>query len=293
MPFIEKAVDVPVVAQRQIRMNRKVQKTTEIPQLQYIDDVVGVPVVSVVQAPLVRAVMRTVETPRVKIVAETTEIPQLPLVEKIVMIPEIQTIQGPQTSESLSVDSRRLSHQDCEVLFHVSKQSPDIAGGVHVDRNNLHAGNGDLWWSCSDGEAQVTGVPVVTRTAVAAQHRSTQQHKQEQRTEQAMQEGERDQGEEGEKGQEERERGERGKREEGRDVEEDVTGWTEVTRSKKHRKRTVQIFVNVDGSKVTPMEVSLTDDKVEDVMKRIQKDEDDNTRKSAEKKREAGELRSN
>ena len=35
----------------------------------------------------------------------------------------------------------------------------------------------------------------------------------------------------------------------------------------------VQIFVKVDGSKVTPMEVSLTDDKVEDVMRRIQKDE--------------------
>ena len=64
--------------------------------------------------------MKTVETPRVQMVAETTEISQLPLVEKIVMIPEIQTIQGPQTSESLSVDSRGLSHQDCEVLFHVT-----------------------------------------------------------------------------------------------------------------------------------------------------------------------------
>ena len=52
-----------------------------------------------------------------------------------------------------------------------------------------------------------------------------------------------------------------------------MTGWTVLTR-KKHRKRTVQIFVNGYGAKVTPMEVSLTDDKVEDVMKRIQKDED-------------------
>ena len=90
---------------------------------------VDVPVV-VAQVPQVHVVMKTVETPRMQIVAETTEIPQLPLVEKIVMIPEIQTIHGPQTSESLSVDSRGLSHQDCEVLFHVNKQSPDIAGGV-------------------------------------------------------------------------------------------------------------------------------------------------------------------
>ena len=35
----------------------------------------------------------------------------------------------------------------------------------------------------------------------------------------------------------------------------------------------IQIFVNVDGSRVTPMEVNLTDDEVEDVMRRIQKDE--------------------
>ena len=35
----------------------------------------------------------------------------------------------------------------------------------------------------------------------------------------------------------------------------------------------VQIFVMVDEAKVTPMEVSLTDGKVEDVMRQIQKDE--------------------
>ena len=80
----------------------------------------------------------------------------------------------------------------------------------------------------------------------------------------------------------ERERGERAEREKGRgaekerdkEVKKDVTGWTVVTRSKKQRKRTIQIFVKVDGSKVTPMEVSLTDDKVEDVIRRIPNGED-------------------
>ena len=48
--------------------------------------------------------------------------------------------------------------------------------------------------------------------------------------------------------------------------------WTVVARKKK--RKTVQIFVKVDGSKVSPMEVSLTDDRVEDVMRRIQNDED-------------------
>ena len=156
--------------------------------------------------------------------------------------------------DSSRVDNEGLHYQDCEVLFHVNTQRADIAEGLHVDRDDLHAGNGDLWWSCSDGETQVTDVPVVTRTAAAAQHRSTQQHnhhKQEQWTEQAMQEGARDQ-REGEKGQEERERSERGKKEKGRkaekergkEIKKNVTGWTVVTRS---RKRTVQIFVKVDG----------------------------------------------
>ena len=36
----------------------------------------------------------------------------------------------------------------------------------------------------------------------------------------------------------------------------------------------VQMFVKVDEATVTPREVSLADDKVEDVMRQIQKDED-------------------
>ena len=52
-----------------------------------------------------------------------------------------------------------------------------------------------------------------------------------------------------------------------------MTGWTLVTRKRRQRK-IVQIFVKVNGSKATPMEVNLTDDKVEDLMRRIQKDED-------------------
>ena len=66
-------------------------------------------------------------------------------------------------------------------------------------------------------------------------------------------------------------------------------------RTRKKSRKTVQIFVKVDGPKVTPMEVTLTDDKVEDVMRRIQKDEDayvTDARESAEDKRKAEELRS-
>ena len=71
-------------------------------------------------------------------------------------------------------------------------------------------------------------------------------------------------------------RGQKGKRKEKEretEVKKDVTDWTVVTRNRRQRKM-VQIFVRVNGSKATPMEVNLTDDKVEDVMMRIQNDED-------------------
>ena len=101
------------------------------------------------------------------------------------------------------------------------------------------------------------------------------------RQEREKERGERGQREEGEKGQEEREsvrKVERGKKEddeeeECKQVKMDVTGWTAVTRHKRQR-RMIQIFVKVDEGKVTPMEVSLTDGKVEDVMRQVQRDED-------------------
>jgi len=42
-----------------------------------------------------------------------------------------------------SVDSKGLSHKSCEVLVRINKQSPDIAGGVHVGKEDLDVGAGD------------------------------------------------------------------------------------------------------------------------------------------------------
>ena len=58
-------------------------------------------------------------------------------------------------------------------------------------------------------------------------------------------------------------------------VKKDVTDWVEVRRrTRRKRCKMAQIFVKVNGSKAIPIEVNLTDDTVEDVMKRIQSDED-------------------
>merc|ERR1712125_215922 len=68
-----------------------------------------------------------------------------------------------------SVDSKGLSDKTCEVLVRINKQSPDIAGGVHVGKEDLDVGAGDqgmkltnvrksglLWWLRPDGKTQVT-----------------------------------------------------------------------------------------------------------------------------------------
>merc|ERR1711966_563836 len=42
-----------------------------------------------------------------------------------------------------SVDSKGLSDKTCEVLVRINKQSPDIAGGVHVGKEDMGVGAGD------------------------------------------------------------------------------------------------------------------------------------------------------
>merc|ERR1712057_52433 len=42
-----------------------------------------------------------------------------------------------------SIESKGLSHKSCEVLVKINKQSPDIAGGVHVGKEDLDVGAGD------------------------------------------------------------------------------------------------------------------------------------------------------
>merc|ERR1712072_1624867 len=42
-----------------------------------------------------------------------------------------------------STESKGLDHKTCEVIVRINKQSPDIAGGVHVGKEDLDVGAGD------------------------------------------------------------------------------------------------------------------------------------------------------
>merc|ERR1719408_584785 len=56
-----------------------------------------------------------------------------------------------------SVVSKGLSDKTCEVLVRINKQSPDIAGGVHVGKSDLDVGAGDqgIMFGYASDEAEV------------------------------------------------------------------------------------------------------------------------------------------
>ena len=279
LQFTVKVVDIPVVAQRQICVNQKVQKTMEDLHLQYTDGVVNVPVVLVVLVPQVQVVTETAEIPQLQvvkkmgvtpetvqtpqllsdmqvpqehIVPKTVEIPKLPFDGKIVVIPRINTVQGFQTSESLN--------------------------------GEFDAGHDEK----TEQDALAEGVVFEVKQQTRQQHKqraTTQTAQEEERGSEgrAVREGEKKKGGQVEKeqGREEREKGRKGQRgrgqegrkkeereaeeEECKQVEKDVTGWTEVTRKKK---KMVQKFVKVDGGKTSAMEMEMSD-KVDDIVKKI------------------------
>ena len=227
---ISEVIDVPVVAQKQISMTLTVQKNIEISQLQVDDKMVVVPVMLVVPVPQVRIVKKTVEDS------------QLQIVEK--------TIENPETQISDVVIDACLT---CDIKCKVACET--------CAKDNMFMVTGEITVAGKMDDLSSVGS-------------TQQQHNQQHSTRQAMQEkpGERERDERGKREEEIGGEGKEVTEETENEVEKDVTGWTEVTRNK--RKKMVQIFVKVDGMKTVAMEVS-PEDKVQKILNTVSKSDRD------------------
>jgi S-adenosylmethionine synthetase len=61
-------------------------------------------------------------------------------------------------NDMANVDSKGLNYHDCEVLNRINKQSPDIAGGVHIGKSEMDVGAGDqgIMFGYATDETQCT-----------------------------------------------------------------------------------------------------------------------------------------
>ena len=229
------------------------EKTQEVmnTHVQYVVDTVEVEKSKIVEDTVQR--MKPIIQKKISQVTKHIDFPQLQFLSKVVDMPVVGQRQASMVEK-------------IQTTIHVP-QAQVVEKTVEIP---------EIWtvWGTETSESLDTARTRQNDVRSKRQQHEQQHHSnQQQSTRQAMQQ---------QTGEKERERGEREEREKGREAEKerdkevkkDVTGWTVVTRSKKQRKRTIQIFVKVDGSMVTPMEVSLTDDKVEDVIRRILNGED-------------------
>ena len=114
--FIDKAVDVPVIEQRQVPIVRKVQKTVEVPQTQFINKVVDVPVHMQRPVPAVQVVQKTAEATRIQFIDRTVDIPavqhrQVPTVQTVQKTVEIPQIASPAENDHLIQEAELENHR--------------------------------------------------------------------------------------------------------------------------------------------------------------------------------------
>ena len=240
------------------------EKTQQVmnTQVQYVVDTVEVKKSKIIEDTVQR--MKPIIQEKISQVIKHTDFPQLQFLSKVVDMPVVgqqQATMVEKTQTTIHVPQAQVVEKTVAIpMLQIIKKAIEIPEIRTV-------------WGTETSESLDTARTRQNDTRSKRQQHDQQHHNnQQQSTRQAMQQ---------QTGEKERERRKRAEREKGRgaekernkEVKKDVTGWTVVTRNKKQRK-TIQIFVKVNGSLTTPIEVNLTDDKVEDMLKRIQKDED-------------------
>ncbi|CAJ1346619.1 unnamed protein product, partial [Effrenium voratum] len=129
--FVDKVVPIPVQKPVHVPMVQTVQKTVEVPQIEYIDNHVHIPVqkhrhVPVhipIEKPVEVTVIETtekivdvpvvkqIEVPQVQTIEKIVEIPLVQTVEKVVEVPQVgQTTQGAMREVDIPLQPRREEH---------------------------------------------------------------------------------------------------------------------------------------------------------------------------------------
>merc|ERR1712066_778885 len=87
---------VPVVKQRQVPSIQKIQKTVEVPQVQYVDRIVDVPVVKQRQVPAIQKLQKTVEVPQVQYIDRVVAAPAVTTIPTTTMVaPLVEAFAAP------------------------------------------------------------------------------------------------------------------------------------------------------------------------------------------------------
>ena len=251
---------MPVVVQRQIPVAQTVQETMEVSPLQFTDKVVDDPVVAQRQMST-EIVQKSIETHQLQDAAKVVDVPvvlvaQVSHVHVVAKTPEISQLQITDKVIDVSVVSAMQVPRVCALKKTAETQLPLVKKiGVIPETIEIQLG--------INSESSVGS----TQQQQHNHHRKQQQQQAGQTEEERTEEGKRRKGERGK----EKERD--AEEQECKQVKKNATGWTVVTRNKRQRKM-VQIFVKVDEAKVTPMDVCLTDGKIEDVIRQVQKGED-------------------
>ena len=248
--IIKQTVQKPIIQEKINRVTEHVEGQLS----QFTDKVDGIPVVVQRQIPIaVQTVQKTIESSQLQDIDEVVDVP-VGLVEQVPLV-------------CVMAETAEISQLTCEAC--VKDNMFLIAGEINVARKIR-------------GQVDVECVRQHTEAAALKRQLHSIKQQPNEQTAQKREGGKKMRGQvEREKGQGERERGERGKKEEEtgekgkevqektyKEVEKDVTGWTEVTRNK--RKKLVQIFVKVDGMKTVAMEVS-PEDKVQKILNTVGK----------------------
>ena len=138
LQFIDKAVDVPVVVQRQVPIVQKVQKTVEVPQAQSTNKMMNAPVIMDRQVPAIQVVHKVVEVPQTQFidrvvdtpVVQQRQVPTVQTVQKTVEIPQIQFYDKVADAPACVQDDLEI---ELETSTHVTEDTPSTWTGMNLD----------------------------------------------------------------------------------------------------------------------------------------------------------------